>query len=156
MARPHMSLQKMAVIPEACVNQCPPQPHFSRGWNCPLPHVNKVGFASPFQPLTQHSRLRAAKSFNGEFLSEYNQTSQRCSPGLAKGEREDERDEQEKGACREGDGDVTHSVLNDIRQIKSSSHLFYFSQVFLSKMKIRCFSSSSFPPKQMVTNTYLT
>lgn len=81
-------------------------------------------------------------------MSEYNQTSQRHSPGLTKGERE-------KDACHEVDGDVTHFLLNDIRQIKSSSHLFYFSQVFLSKMKIRCFSSFFPQSKWSQTLTYV-
>lgn len=116
LARPHMSLQKMAVIPEACVNQSSPPPTpLQQELELPTAPCKHVRLCSPFRPLAKHCRLRTAKSFYGEFLSEYNQTSQRRSPGLAKGEREDEQDEQkEKGACLEVDGDVTHSILNDI------------------------------------------
>ena len=87
--------------------------------------------------------LRAAKSFNEEFLLEYSQASQRCSPGLARKEWKKKWGKQ-KDVCCEVDGAITRCILNDIRQIKSSSHLFDFGQVFLSKIKIRCFSLS--PP----------
>lgn len=136
-----------------------PSPHFSKGWSCLLPHDNMVGFTPPpslSQALYCSPDLRAAQSFHEEVLSGDSQASQRCSPGLAKEEQEGKQGEW-KDACCEVDGAGVHCTLSDIRQIKSSSHLFYFSQVFLSKIKIRCFSLSPLTsaPQQMVTNTHL-
>lgn len=82
LARLHISLQKMSPCPGARASQPPPPyPCFSKGWSCLLSHEITVDFtphpAFHFsQALYCSPDLRAAKSFNEEFLSEYSQASQ--------------------------------------------------------------------------------